>query len=103
MIAIDCRILADFGVGEASGCLFGRKQFDIFAQRTLVAFQRQDIISLLVDDLLRDLTLTADRIDRDDGALDRQQVEKLWDCYNLIGLFCDLDLTEHEALACGEG
>jgi hypothetical protein len=33
----------------------------------------------------------------------RQHVEKLWDCQDLIGLLRHLDLTEHEALARGEG
>ena len=42
MVAVDRRILADFGVGEAFGLLLGDEQFDVIAQRTLVAFQGED-------------------------------------------------------------
>jgi hypothetical protein len=57
MVAIDRRIPADLGVGKTLGLLFDGKGFDIRAQRTLVALQRQDVVRLLVDDLFRNIAL----------------------------------------------
>ena len=45
VIATDRGIAADRGVGEAAGLLLGGKQFDVPTQRTLVAFQGQDIVA----------------------------------------------------------
>src|SRR6185437_10556225 len=69
------------------------------AQRALVAFQPEDVIGLLRNDLSRDGTLAAHRVDGNDRALDRQQVEQFGDRDDLVGLFRDLHLTEHETLA----
>src|SRR5919202_2070357 len=103
VIAVDCCVLADRGVGKVPGLLLGGKDLDILPQRGLIAFQRQDVIGLLVDNFLCDLTLAADGVDRDDRPLDRQPVEKLRDRDDLIGLFRHLDLAEDETLACGKG
>ena len=43
------------------------------------------------------------RIDRDNRPFDRQHLQQLGDRYDLIGLFRDLDLAEHEPLASREG
>ncbi len=96
-------ILADLGVGETAGLLLGGEEFDVFAQRALVAFQGENVVGRLIDHLLRDVALAAHRIDSDDRPFDRQHVEKLRDCHDLIGLLRHFDLTEHEALARGEG
>ena len=84
VIGIDRSMPADVAVLEANGLLLGDEDFDILPQRALVAFQREDIISLLVDDLLRDVALTSHGIDGYDRALDRQQVEKLRDRDDLV-------------------
>ena len=83
--------------------LLGHEQFDILAQRALVALQGEDVIGLLVEDLLGDVALAAHRVDGDDGALDRHHVEQLRDGDDLVGFLRHLDLPEHEALARREG
>ena len=50
-IGIDPSMLTDFAVLEANGLLLGDEELDILTQRALVAFQRENVISLLVDDL----------------------------------------------------
>ena len=83
--------------------LFGDKNLDVVAQRALVAFQRENVVGLLVHDFLRDVALAAHGIDGDDRAFDRQQVEQLGNCHDFIGLFRHLDLPEDEPLAGGKG
>ena len=102
MIAVDCRVLADLGVSKVPGLLLGCKDRDILVQRALVALQRQDVVSLLVDDLFHDLALAAHCLDRHDRPVDRQHVEKPGDRDDLIGFFRHLDLARHKTLACGE-
>ena len=93
VIAVDGLMLAHFGVlEEALGLLFGDEQFVILAQGPLIALERQHVVGLLVDDLLGDGALAADRVEGDDGALDRQQVEQFGDGDDLVRFVGDLDL-----------
>ena len=62
---------ADRRILELSCFLLGCEEFDVFAQRSLVAFQREDIIGFLVHDLRGDFALAADGVDGDDGAFER--------------------------------
>ena len=103
VIAIDRFIAADLGVLEARGPLLGDEQLDILAQRSLIALQREHVISLLVDNLAGNLALAAHGIDGDDGTLDRHHVEELGDGEDLVGFVGHLDLTHDETLAGGEG
>jgi hypothetical protein len=79
------------------------KTLDLLAQRTLVASQRQDVISLLVEDLLRDIALAPHGIDGHDRSLDRKHVQKLGDHDDLVGPFRHFDLAEHKPLTGGKG
>ncbi len=99
VIAVDRFVHADRLVGKTAGSLLVCEQFDILAQRPLVALQRQDVVGLLVDDLPRNLALASDRIDGDDGALDRQHVEQGGNGDNLARLVADLGLRQHETLS----
>ena len=99
VIAVDCGVLADRSVSKVPGFLFRGKHLAILPQRALMAFQRQDVLGLLVDNFLCDLTLAAHGVDRDNRPLDRQQVEKLRDRDDLIGLFRHLDRAEDKTLA----
>src|SRR5436190_5344686 len=86
------------------GCLLlGHEEFDILAQRALIAFQRKNVIGLLVDDLLSDIALATHRIDGHDRPFDRQHLQELGDGDDLVGLLRHLDLAEYEALTCCEG
>ena len=49
----------------------GEEIRDIGVKRALVLVQREKVISALVDDFLGDSLLRPDRVDGDDGALDR--------------------------------
>lgn len=66
--------VADRGITEADGLLLGHEEFDVITKTALIAFQGQDVIRLLVDDLLRDLALASYSVDGDDGTFDGQQV-----------------------------
>ena len=103
VIAVDGLLPGDLGVLEADGFLLGGEQFDILAQGALIAFERQHVIGLHGEDFLGDVALAADRVDGDDGALDRQQVEQLGDGDDLVRLVRHLDLAEHQALMRGKG
>jgi hypothetical protein len=78
------------------------QQFNVIAQGPLIAFQSEDIIGLLLDDLARDGALAAHRVNGDDRAFDRQEVEQLRDRDNLVGFFRHLHLPEHTTLTGGE-
>ena len=66
VIGVDCGVASDLGIGEALGLLFGDEYLDILTQRSLVAFQRQDVIGALVEDRLGDIPLAAHGIDGHD-------------------------------------
>src|SRR5882757_3710374 len=102
VIAINGLVAADRCITEAHGLLLGYEEFDVIPKTALIAFQSQDIIRLLVDDLLRDLALTPHRVDGDDRTVDGQQVQQLWNGDDFIGFLGYLGLTEHETLARGE-
>ena len=59
VIAINGLAVADRGITEADGLLLGHEEFDVITKTALIAFQGQDVIRLLVDDLLRDLALAS--------------------------------------------
>src|SRR3954468_8704793 len=65
MITIDGLVLAGGRVAEAVGGLLGHEERDIVTQGALIAFQGQDVIGLLVDDLAGDIALAAHGIDGD--------------------------------------
>jgi hypothetical protein len=75
---------------------------DILSQRSLIAFERDNVISLFFDDFLGDISLTPHRVNGDDGAVDRQHVEQGRNGHDLVGFFRHRDLSEHEALTRGE-
>lgn len=68
VIAIDGLAVADRGITEADGLLLGHEEFDVITKTALIAFQGQDVIRLLVDDLLRDLALAPHSVDGEDGT-----------------------------------
>ena len=74
VVAVDGLMPADFGVLEALGLLIGDEQFDILAQGPLIALERQHVVGLLVDDLLGDGALAANRVEGDDGTRRRKSI-----------------------------
>ena len=72
-------------------------------QRRLISFQRQGIIAALIDDLLRDGALAIKRIDRDDGAFQRQHRKQFWHRGDLVRLRIRSDLAKHHALLASPG
>ena len=69
----------------------------------MVAFEREDVIGLLIQDFLGDVALAAHRVDGHDGTLDRHHVEQRRDGDDFVRLFRHLDLPEREPLARCEG
>ena len=63
VVAVDGPVLADFRILERDRLLLAGEQFDIVAQRALVALQRKNVIGLLVDDCLRDFALATRGVD----------------------------------------
>ena len=51
VVTVDGGVAGGLCIGEAAGFLLGDENLDILAQRSLIAFQRENVISLLVDDL----------------------------------------------------
>src|SRR4051812_19383195 len=103
MIAVDRLITADLGILKACCLLLGDKQLNVLAQRALIALQREHVIGFLVHDLLCDVALATHGIDGHDRTLDRQHVQQFGNSDDLVGLFRDLHLTQHEPLAGCEG
>src|SRR5262245_32283365 len=103
VIAIAGLMLGNLGVAKAIGLLLGSEQLDILTQRTLVTFERENVIGFLVENFLGDVALAAHGVDGDDGAFDRQHVEKCGDGDDFVGFVRHFDLAEHEALAGREG
>ena len=77
------------------------KQLDIFAQFTLISFQANHIIRLLINDLLANFALTSHRINGHDRAFENQQCQQFRDGRDLIGFVIDLALSKDEFLATG--
>ena len=75
VISIDGFVRADRGILVFQGFLFIDEYFDILAQGSLIALQRDNVIGLFLDDFRCDVALAAHCIDRHDGALDRHHVE----------------------------
>ena len=73
VIAVDGLVATDVSILETIGLLLGDEDPDILAQRALIAFEREDVVGLAINDLLGDVALTAHGIDAHDRALNRQQ------------------------------
>jgi hypothetical protein len=67
------------------------ESLDVLAQRALIAFEGQDVIGLLFQDLFGDIALTADRVDGHDGAFDIQHLEEVGNGDHLIGFLGHFD------------
>ena len=100
VIAIDGFMPADLCVLEIPGLLLGNEDFDILAQCALVAFEREHVIGVFIQDFLGNIALATHRIDGHDGALDRHHIEERRDGDDFVGLFRHLDLPKHKPLAC---
>ena len=59
----------------------------------MIVLQCQEIITLLLNDLFRDLSLTSHRINRDNAALDGQKLQELWNRGDFVGLALCLELA----------
>jgi hypothetical protein len=88
MVAVDRLMPADLGILEPIGLLLGDEDFDILVQRALIAFEREGIIGLLLDDFPGDFALTAHRVDAHDRPLNDQQVQQFcgWQRFRWISL-----------------
>jgi hypothetical protein len=63
MIAVNCLMAADLCIFEAVRRLLGHEGLDVLAQCALIAFEREDVVSLLIHDLHGDVALAAHRVD----------------------------------------
>jgi len=52
-------VSADLGILEAVGFLLGGENLDVLAKRALIAFEREDVVGLLIQDFLSDVALAA--------------------------------------------
>src|SRR5829696_9441634 len=66
----------------------------------LIAFTGNHIISLLVNDLLDNCRLTADRINCHNTSLDVQDVQQERDSRNFIGLIRCAQLSQYQCVGC---
>lgn len=79
------------------------KGLRLIVQRALVPFQGHHIIRALINDLLRDVALAVERVNRYDGALQAQHSQQLWDRRDLVRFDIGSDLAEHQALLAAPG
>jgi hypothetical protein len=77
-VGLHVGVIARIGVDE--------RLLDLGGERLLVAFERKHVVAALRDDLLGDLGLTAHRVDGDDAALEREQLQQGGDGGDLVGL-----------------
>src|SRR5215472_12452202 len=96
-------MLGDLGVAKAIRLLFGGEQLDILTQRTLIAFERENVIGFLVEDFLGDVALAAHGVVGDDGSFDRRYVEMYREVDDFVGFVRHFDVAEDQALAGREG
>ena len=89
-------------VFEIIGLLLLREEPCILVQGSLIAFEGEDVVGALGEDLGGDVALTAHGVDGDDGAFDREHVEKLGNGGDFVRLGFGLHLPEHEAMIGGE-
>ena len=75
----------------------------LLGQRRPVVLQREKIIGLLVADLLGDLGLAADGVVGDERAGELEPLEQERDRHDLVRLFRDRLLAEHQALPARPG
>src|SRR6516164_708774 len=83
-------------LGKIVVALFLDVRDDRIVQRSLVSFQRQNIVRSARHDLLRNRLLRAHRVDRDDRALDVYQPQKLGNGCDFVRLLLTRDLSERQ-------
>jgi hypothetical protein len=88
VVALDGPVLAVRGALERDRLLLAGEQLDIVAQRALVPLQREEVISLLVDDFLSDVALAAHGVDGHHRARDGQKLEQGGNGDDLVGRIC---------------
>src|SRR6202161_4172326 len=93
VVAIDGLVAADLGVLEIYCLLFIDEELDVVFERALISLQGENVIGFLFDDRLRDIALTAHRVDRHDRPLDRQHAQQFGNGDDLVGFFPYLHLT----------
>ena len=76
VIAVHRFMPADLGILEVPGFLFSNKNLDILTQCALIAFEREDVIGLLLQDFRSNIALAPHRIDGHDGTLDGHHIEE---------------------------
>ena len=76
---------------------------DIVVQAALVALQSKHVVAALFGDLRSNCPLAVQRIRGHDAAFQRQHLQKLRHCRDLVGLVIDRDLAEQEPLIGGPG
>lgn len=86
-------VTAGDGVGEVPRCLLGDEQPDIVVRGSLIGIQRQNVDGAVGDDLVGDLALTPDGVDRHRRPIDLQQIQELRNGNDLVGFIRHLGLT----------
>ena len=80
-----------------------RKSADILVRAALVAFQRQNVVAALLDDLGGNSALAVERVSGHGAALERQQFQQLRHRRDLVGFAVHGQLAEQQPLLCGPG
>src|SRR5450432_1041903 len=84
--------------------IFSRKKkaiFDILIQGSLIVFERQGVVSLLLDDLSRNGSLCSHGINRDDTPFKNEKLQEFRNGGNLIGFLIHRNLREHHPVFTG--
>ena len=60
----------------------------------MIGLERQQIVSLLIEDLLRNFGLAAHGVERDEAVFQVQAFQQEWDGGDLVGLVLDAPLSQ---------
>ena len=72
-------------------------------QAVLIALQGEHAVVALFGDLRGDRPLAVQCVRGDDAAFQRQYLQKLWHCGDLVGLVIDRDLAKQKPLIGSSG
>ena len=94
MIFLEALIVADWQGAKAPGLAVGEEFPKGVRQILLVILDGQQVIAAPVENLLSDLGLTTDGVDRDDAALEGQRVEQRLDSWDFVAFAASVFLPK---------
>src|SRR5271157_280273 len=93
---IDRLVKGVFDFSKVCSSRIGKEIFDFLSSRSLIAFEAHNVVSVLINNRLRDVPLASHGVDRNGGSSDIQEFKKPRNGSNLVGFLFGRDLTERQ-------